>query len=470
MNSSVELSISTINKYSVFIKKKDISFVLNILFVILIYFYNQPAGRIFGESLTTDSDLQTQNTPSKKPEITFGAGAALWAYDSTYIMELNPEFKFKIPLEKSQFSFDLILPVFIAMVYEKKDNIQNDVFKGFHAYFRGFSSTDYGSTLWPEIVSSPIFLITYIKKATWSNDHLLVLISPDKPQIIEPIKNILWYNPFFDVNTGILNRYLQFTFTTGKNNGAVYTSSLTNPTLFFTYYNFFPFLNFSGDFLQQWSFTPSLWTDLGVIKNPDAGVGFETSTGGVGNEFIRLNFLTDAHFFSSRNIVSEKLSYRFDVGSSLLLRPFGVYAGYIYKSAHHPYGPYLSPLYVSRSQNDYTSFSKNNGILLKILPGMDSIFNFGLDTEIYPANPMTISLKGLLGVKWEKNSIDLAYIHEDISGINDFLDNRKDSSSFIEFHLQYYIVPETLLLEWRHVVNFRDHSAIKTLVSLMAYF
>lgn len=441
----------------------------NYIIILAVFFFSgvMQTTCLFGETLEASPSTK-RALPSEKFQLTLGVGASLWGFDSHYIIELNPEFDFKIPLTQGLLTFDITLPVFMAMIYEKDAN-QNDVFQGIQAYFRGFSSKDYGTTVWPEMVSPAAYLVTYIKEVSWKTDNLLLAITPDTPDINPGLQNILWYNPFFDGNTGILNRYPQFQFTSGKNVGAVYSSSLTNPSLLFSYYRFFPFLNISDEFIRGWSFTPSLWTDLGVVKNPDFGAALETSTGGIGNDFVRLKFSTDGHLFSSRNIPAGLL-YRIGAGGSLQFRPVGFYAGYINKSTRHPFGPYLSPLYVGRGQNDYQAYSKNHGILVGLLPGIDSTVNFGLDAEIYPDNPMNFSIKGQLRVKWEKSSFGLAYIHEDIVDLKDFLEHRADNSAFIEFHLQYYLLPDTLFIEWRHVVSFRDYSSVKTLVSLMAYF
>ncbi|MDH4201106.1 MAG: hypothetical protein OEV66_12115, partial [Spirochaetia bacterium] len=373
-----------------------------------------------------------------------------------------------IPTQAGMFNLEIVFPMFMALLTEK-DSANNNVIKGAHMYFRGFSSPDYGTTVWPQIVSPAIFLVTYIQRASWKNDEIHLSLSPDTPQVNPSLQNIVWYNPFFDVNTGLLNRYAQFTWNSKIGQGGVISSSLTNPSMFFSYLELRPFSESRGDFARNWTLTPSLWTNVKRPKNPDLGAGLETRTGGIGNEFMQLKFLADAHVFSSKTITSEPLSYRFDTGTSFQLRTFGLYAGYIYKSNYHPYGPFLSPLYVSRSENDFPSTIKNHGILAKIIPGINSLFDFGLDTEIYPELPLNYSLRARLGIKWEKNFFNFAFIQENLTYFQDLLD-RVPKDRFIELHFHYYLLPDTFLIEWRHVVSLRDTMSVKSFFSLMAYF
>jgi len=407
-----------------------------------------------------------------KPDISFAVSGSLWGYNNAYIMEFGPDIIFEIPLEKSLVRFDITLPVFVGLVYESSG--ETTTFKGLRGYFRGFASSNYGTTVWPRIVSPGIYMATWLKSASWQGGDMRLAITPETPDIDFAGGNALWYNPFFDARTGILNRYVEFSLGEENNYAGVNASSLTDPRLLFAYYKVFPLKKMPVDFFKGWSVTPALWTDLGNLSKPDFGAAVETSTGGFGNSFFRLSLSAQGHVFSTRNILDESLSYRVDAGLTGQFRPFGIYVGYLGKSPRHPFGPYLSPLYVGRGPGDYQENTKNRGILVRLKPGLEGDERrgggFAVDTEIYPDNPMTFSIKGQLRATWQESSLGVAYIHEDISGLADFLANRADRNSFIEFHLQYYLLPETFRIEWRHVVSFYDSSTLKTIVSLSAFF
>jgi len=402
---------------------------------------------------------------SEAVDVKFGAGILLWGYGKNFILEANPEIKMDFTLSESRLYLNFGIPFFFGFIFNT-DTKGNKQFQGLAPYFNGFSFADYHGYTWPKVLSSPAYLITYIKNISWETKDVQFSLTGETPNSGMKLQNIVWYNPFFDAQTGIINRYIFFK----GHNAEFISSSLTNPSILYANYTLVPFKKAPTEFLKNFQIVPAFWIDVRNINIFSGGGALDFVTGSLSeSKLFQIKLLTDAHFFRSNYIVNENLSSRMDIGALLQFKLLGFGLEYIYKSKHHPYVPFLSPLYGGRNPDYYSAIGKNHGLLLKLVPGIDSRVNFSLDTEIYPENPLTVSLKAQMRLNMERGTLNLAYIHENIVSLKDFA-NQKTADTFLEFDFKYYIIPDIYLIEWRHVLNFNNTSDMKTLLSFMAYF
>jgi hypothetical protein len=213
---------------------------------------------------------------------------------------------------------------------------------------------------------------------------------------------------------------------------------------------------------------PLAWVNIKEVNNPDYGGGMVVKTGRWGNEDFAARFQVDSHILQL-NAGPESVSYRLNSQVDFLFKPVGFSTGYVYKSSYHPFGPFLSPLFVSRQTSDYSSFSKNHGISLGIIPGIDEDFYFSLITEIYPENNVSFSLRAQIGYKWDKSSVQFGYIHENMENSEDFLEHQKNNT-FVEFDFSWYLIPGRFLITFKEVLCFDQEGMQKTIFSITSVF
>jgi hypothetical protein len=400
---------------------------------------------------------------SLQAKTSFQFKSSLWAYEDNYIIQFEPSWLWEIETKPGIFKLEIGIPVFFGLT---NYSTTSDTYDALDFYLPGFESTNYHSETWPRVLSDPLYLLTYLNTLEWSSDNFKASYSGDINTLNKTPSSIIWFNPFLDSKTGMLNRYVTFQYFSGS----FYTSSLTDPGLFYTDYE----IILGGaprnlnSFWDGFVVYPLAWVNIKEVNNPDYGGGMVVKTGRWGNEDFAARFQVDSHILQL-NAGPESVSYRLNSQVDFLFKPVGFSTGYVYKSSYHPFGPFLSPLFVSRQTSDYSSFSKNHGISLGIIPGIDEDFYFSLITEIYPENNVSFSLRAQIGYKWDKSSVQFGYIHENMENSEDFLEHQKNNT-FVEFDFSWYLIPGRFLITFKEVLCFDQEGMQKTIFSITSVF
>lgn len=397
----------------------------------------------------------------------------MWGFNTNYNLMLQASLKIDAPLKNGRFFIHLELPLFIGLIIQNPDTTKD--FKGIALYLNGITFPQYYSFTWPKILSPVKYALTYLNTLSWEGENLSFIYSPKTPQMDADLENIIWYNPFYDTSTALVNRYVSFRFF----DGTLQTSSLTEPSLFFLSYGIKPFSKSTPAFLSQSKISPLIWGDLKNTSQPSFGGGLDLASGPIGGDTFQVRLNVDGHVFAAKAISGENVSYRVVAGPSFLLIPLGLYVAYINKSSYHPYGPFLSPLVHGRTESYYSGIKNKQGILIRVVPGIAKEIarkvDFSVDTELYPGaqgasgGPLVFSLKAQIRWHIKRGFLNFAYIHENISNLSQFLDH-KNNDAFIEFDLQYYLISDLLRIEWRHVLSFNNTADLKTRFTLTGNF
>jgi len=370
----------------------------------------------------------------------FTAGTGVWGYKSSF----NPSLEISVALELrsrsgSKARASLYLPILIGMqpaLYMPNLTLAPP-------------GTDHSRYLWPTVLEQPQYLPIYLNELSFQTGKWRFAYTDKKPVTEQP--HTVWGNPFYHPATGILNRYFQISFP----NGAICTSSIYSPAMFYTYYRARPFAGKNLYLVKNLEISPSAWLDLkgGGSENPvePAGGGaIEIDSWFYQDRFISTGFFAAINLFQLPAL-GEKLSYRFMGGLKSDTFLFEGQAGYIYKSSGHPLNPVLNPLYhLYRDFVLHEGTQNNHGIYLEGIIKTSPRTELRFTGEFYTGPTPTITLRSDFKIFWEENEdhfVGIGYLKEGVEKGNSLLTVREPDSFFI-IDINIPLLNEKIIFEW----------------------
>ena len=253
------------------------------------------------------------------------------------------------------------------------------------------------------------YVATVLSKAIYDAPYVSFGLD-DKRHLFR--QSFLWGNPLFDSNAPFLGSHLfiESPFI------SLCTSATQDPSLAILYSDFKLSSEESDTSFSHSVLRPLLWVDMHFLdeKRPVFGASFEGSVlfavsgdhllGTLGGVSYEQNML--------RSIVELRYEYKFlKIGSGILVQDEQRRASVILNSIY----PAL------RGQNDPTPSRKYIlGERFSLYIGEDQHF-FEAEFEIYNFKTILFNLSVAYVLQWEKFSLSIEYINEDITSFNDLL-------------------------------------------------
>ena len=360
---------------------------------------------------------------------TISAGFGLWQHDLRFINTLDLGWEQTI----GNFQYVLELPVFFPwrgypFVYATPQ-------KNSESSFKSLSETRY--------------LTAILSKAVYDSPYIAFGLD-DKRHFFR--QSFLRGDPLFDPNVPFLGSHLfiESPFI------SLCTSAIQDPSLAILYSDLKFLSKDMNTSFSHYVLRPLFWVDMYLLddKKTAFGASFEGSVMFAVSENHLLGGLGGISYEQKmlRSVVEVVYEYTFfQVSSGILIQDKQRKASIILNSMY----PALRDRNNPSPSHDYIL-----GERLSLYIGGDMHF-FEIEFEVYNFETVHFNLLAVYSLRWEKFSLSLEYVNEDITSFNDLL-QANNKSTFFGFDLSALILKDIMRIGWSSYRNWNGESNFRS--------